>query len=109
MSVKRIAALTASVMMLAAGALTGSTAGAAGQAAERETAAAAVTVSISDTRMITMPAVVQPGVNRFKVTSAKPSGFQIIMLHEGYTVEEAEADVKAGLDGGKLKALRRFE
>lgn len=109
MSVNRIAALAASVMVLTAGALTGSTAGAAGQAAERETAAAAVTVSISSTRMITMPATVQPGVNRFKVTSAKRSGFQIIRLHEGYTVDEAEADVKAGLDRGRLKALWRFE
>lgn len=109
MSVNRIAALAASVMVLTAGALTGSTAGAAGQAAERETAAAAVTVSISSTRMITMPATVQPGVNKFKVTSAKRSGFQIIRLREGYTVDEAEADVKAGLDRGRLKALRRFE
>lgn len=109
MFVNRIAALAASVMVLTAGALTGSTAGAAGQAAERETAAAAVTVSISSTRMITMPATVQPGVNRFKVTSAKRSGFQIIRLHEGYTVDEAEADVKAGLDRGRLKALWRFE
>ena len=109
MSVHRIAASAVSVMVLTAGALTGSTAGAVGQTAERETAAAAVNVSISGTRMVTMPAVVQPGVNRFRVTSAKPSGFQIIQLHEGYTVAEAEADVKAGLDGGKLKALRRFE
>ena len=109
MSVNRIAALAASVMVLTAGTLTGSTAGAAGQAAERETAAAAVTVSISETRRITMPATVQPGVNRFKVTSAKRSGFQIIRLHEGYTVDEAEADIKAGLDRGRLKALRRFE
>lgn len=109
MTVHRIAALAASVMVLTAGALTGGTAGAAGQAAERETAAAAVTVSVSGTRMITMPATVQPGVNKFKVTSAKRSGFQIISLHEGYTVDEAEADIKEGLDRGKLKALRRFE
>lgn len=109
MTVHRVAALAASVMVLTAGALTGTTVGAAGQAAERETAAAAVTISISDTRMITMPTTVQPGVNKFKVTSAKRSGFQIISLHEGYTVDQAEADIKEGLDGGKLKALRRFE
>ncbi|GAB3034997.1 hypothetical protein GCM10011376_19570 [Nocardioides flavus (ex Wang et al. 2016)] len=109
MTVQRIAALAVSVMVLTAGALTGSTAGAAGQDAARETAAATVDVTISGTRRITMPTTVQPGVSEFTVTSAKPSGFQIVSLHEGYTVEEAEADIKKGLDAGKLGPFRRFE
>ncbi len=109
MSVQRIAAFGVSLMLLAAGSLIGGTAGAAGPAAARETAAAATPVSISGTRRITMATTVQPGVNEFEVTSAKPSGFQIISLHDGYTVEEAEADIKKGLDAGKLRQLRRFE
>ncbi len=109
MSVQRIAASGVSVILLTAGALIGGTAGAAGPAAVRETAAAATPVSISGTRRITMATTVQPGVNEFEVTSAKGSSFQIIQLHDGYTVEEAERDVKKGLDRGKLKQLRRFE
>lgn len=109
MLVQRIAALGVSVMVLTAGALTGSTTGAAGQAAERETAAAATAVSISGTRMITMASAVQPGVNEFTVTSAKRSGFQIISLAAGYTVDQAESDVKKGLDAGKIGPLKRFE
>ena len=108
MSVNRIAALGVSVL-LAAGTLTGATAGAAGPAAARETAAAATTVSIGGTRMITMASAVQPGVNEFTVTSAKRSGFQIISLAAGYTVDQAESDVKRGLDGGKIGPLKRFE
>ncbi len=109
MSVQRIAASSVSVMLLTAGALIGGTVGVAGPAAARETAAAATPVSISGTRRITMATTVQPGVNEFEVTSAKPSGFQIISLADGYTVARAERDIKKGLDGGKVKHLRRFE
>lgn len=107
MSVRRIAASTVSVMVLTAGALTGSTTGAAGQAAERETAAG-IAISIDSRRMITMPTTVQPGVNKFTVTSAKPSGFQLGRLAEGYTLDDLERDLK-GFDKNNLKALRRFE
>ncbi len=72
-------------------------------------AAAPVAVSIDAKRMITMPATVQPGVNEFTVTSVKPSGLQLLRLADGYTTDKAEADIKAGLDRGKLSALRRFE
>lgn len=72
-------------------------------------AAAPVAVSISGTRRITMPTTVQPGVTEFEVTSAKSSGFQLLSLADGYTVDDAEADIKQGLDRGKLSALRRFE
>lgn len=97
---------------IASAALVASVGGAAVTAEAASTSSAAagpVAVSISSTRMITMPATVQPGVNEFVVTSAKPSGFQVMTLAEGYTKEEAEADVKKGLDGGKMSALRRFE
>lgn len=110
MSVHRIAALGVSVMVLTAGALAGGTVGAAGQAAERETAAGTVSVSITAAHNVTMPATIQPGVNQFRVTTeAKSSGFQLVQLAEGYTLDEAIADIDAGLENNKLKALKRFE
>ena len=110
MSVQRIAALGVSVMVLTAGVLTGGTAGAAGQAAARETAAGTVSVSITAAHNVTMPTTIQPGVNQFRVTTeAKQSGFQLVQLAEGYTLDEAIADIDAGLEKGKLKALKRFE
>jgi hypothetical protein len=109
MYVRRIAAVAASVALMTAGAITGGPAGASGQAgaAARETAAA-IAVSIDSRRMITMPTTVQPGVNEFAVTSAKPSGFQLGRLAEGYTLDDLEADLK-GFDKNDLKALRHFE
>jgi len=109
MSVQRIAALGASVMVLTAGALTGATGGAAGAAA-RETAAGTVPVSISASHNVTLPATIQPGVNEFRVTTeAKRSGFQLVQLAAGYTLDQAVADIDAGLEKGKIKALKRFE
>jgi hypothetical protein len=109
MYVRRIAAVAASVALLAGGAVTGGPAGAAGDdaAAARETAAG-IAISIDSHRMITMPTTVQPGVNEFVVTSEKRSGFQLGRLAEGYTLDDLESDLK-GFDKNNLKALRRFE
>ena len=110
MSVQRIAALGVSVMVLTAGALAGGTAGAAGQAAARETAAGTVSVSITAAHNVTMPATIQPGVTQFRVTTeAKQSGFQLVQLAAGYTLDQAIADIDAGLEKNKMKALKRFE
>ena len=110
MLVQRIAALGVSLMVLTAGALTGGTAGAAGPAAARETAAAMVSVSIGAGSVITMPAVVAPGVTTFKITTTRRiSAFQVLALAPGYTAEQAETDVENGLEKGRLKALKRFE
>lgn len=107
MYVQRIAALAASVALVAAGAITGATSAAAGPTAARETAAA-VAVTIDARRMITMPTTLQPGVNEIEVTSAKPSGFQLAQLAEGYTVENLERDLK-GFDKNNIKSLKKFE
>lgn len=106
MTVQRIVAL-ASGIALTAGALTAGTAQAAPDAAKAE--ATPVAVSVSGARSITMPTTVQPGVNEFVVTSAKPSAFQVASLAEGYTVDEAAADIEKGLERGKMGALKRFE
>ncbi len=109
MFVHRIAASAVSVLVLTAGALTGTTAGAAG-AAERETAAGTVSVSITAAHNVVMPTTIQPGVSQFRVTTeAKQSGFQLLQLAAGYSLESAIADVEAGLDKGRIKALKRFE
>ncbi|MGA8847040.1 MAG: hypothetical protein WB471_10540 [Nocardioides sp.] len=70
-----------------------------------------VGVSISKARVITMPATVQPGVNRFAVTSARKNGsaFQLVRPAPGYSTQDASRDIKKGLEGSNLKALKRFE
>jgi len=87
--------------------------GAAGAAAPAQSAAATapVAVSISATRVVTMPTAVQPGVNIFRVTSAakRGSSFQLAQPAPGYTVAEAARDIEKGLNGGNVKALKRFE
>lgn len=109
MFVHRIAASAVSVLVLTAGALTGTTVGAAGAAA-RETAAGTVSVSITAAHNVVMPTTIQPGVNQFRVTTeAKQSGFQLVQLAAGYTLDQAIADIDAGLEKGKLRALKRFE
>ena len=78
--------------------------------APAEAATAPVPVSISKKRIVTMPTVVQPGVNTFAIsTKAKQSDFQLAQPAAGYTAEEAERDIEKGLDQGKLKQLKRFE
>lgn len=106
MSVRTLGALTASVALVAAGALVGGTAEASPRVAR---AAAAVQVVIDGNRNVSMPATIQPGVNKFRITSAKRSLFQLIMPAAGYTQEQAAADIEAGLNKGKVKALKRFE
>ena len=111
MSIHRIAALGASIMVLTAGALTGSsTAGAAGQVAPSERAAGMVAVSIDRAGVITMPTALPPGVTTFKITTTRrQAGLQLVAFAPGYTVEQATLDVENGLDKNRIKALRRFE
>jgi hypothetical protein len=70
-----------------------------------------VAVSISAKRVVTMPTTIQPGVTTFKVTSdaKRGSGFQLVMPAAGYTPAEAARDIEKGLEGGNVKALKRFE
>ena len=110
MSIHRMAALGASIMVLTAGALTGGTAGAAGQAAPSERAAGMVGVSIDRAGVITMPTALPPGVTTFKITTTRrQAGLQLVAFAPGYTVEQATLDVENGLDKNRIKALQRFE
>lgn len=111
MSIHRIAALGASIMVLTAGALTGSsTAGAAGPAASSQRAAGMVAVSIDRASTVAMPSVVAPGVNTYKISTTKRrAAFQVLSLAAGYSVDQAMADGKKGLEKNKIKALKRFE
>lgn len=106
MTTKTFGAALASVVLVASVAGSAVTAEA---APTKSKAAEPIAVSIDAKRRITMPATAQPGVNEFHVTSAKSSGFQLASLDEDYTTDEAEADIKAGLERGKVSALRRFE
>jgi hypothetical protein len=70
-----------------------------------------VAVSISNTRVVTMPTTIQPGVNTFKVTTANKRGsaFQLVQAAAGYSAADASRDIEKGLDGGNVKAIKRFE
>lgn len=110
MSVQRIASVAVSVLVLTAGALSGGSAQAAGQAAARETAAGTVSVSITAAHNVVMPTTIQPGVNQFRVTTeAKGSGFQLMQLAAGYTLDDAIDDIDQGLENGQVKAIKSFE
>lgn len=108
MKVPKIHAATASLALVGAASLT-----AIGVAAPAQSVAAAppVAVTISAKRVVTMPTVIQPGVNTFSVTSAakKGSAFQLVRPAAGYTPAEAARDIEKGLDGNNIKALKRFE
>ena len=68
-------------------------------------------MSISNTRVVTMPTTIQPGVNTFKVTTANKRGsdFQLAQAAAGYTAADASRDIEKGLDGGNVQAIKRFE
>ena len=104
MLVPRISALAGGLVLLA-GALTGGTAHAA-----LDAQAGYVPVSITAAHNVVMPPTIQPGVTTFRVTTeAKQSGFQLVQLAAGYTLDAAIADIDAGLEKGKIPALKRFE
>ena len=108
MGVPRIRAIATSVLLIGAAGLT-----AAGVAAPAESAArtAPVPVSISKTRVVTMPETIQPGVTTFRVTTAnrRGSSFQLVQAAPGYSAADAARDIEKGLDGGNVKAIKRFE
>jgi hypothetical protein len=107
MSARMLGALAASLSLIASGVLVGGAAEASRPTSQSK--AAPVVVTIDSQRTITIPTTIQPGVNEFRITSAKASSFQIIQVAEGYTVEQAGADVEKGLNKGDVKALKRFE
>jgi hypothetical protein len=102
----RISALTGGLVLLA-GTLAGGTA----QAAEQQSSSSStVMVGITAAHNVVMPTTVQPGVTTFRVTTeAKQSGFQLVQLADGYSLEDLIRDVDKGLEKGRLKAFRRFE
>lgn len=107
MSVRTLGALVASLGLIASGVFVGGAAEASRPTAR--TKATPVVVTIDSHRTISMPTVIQPGVNEFQITSAKPSSFQIAQAAEGYTLEQAVADLNNTFEKGDVKALKRFE
>ena len=106
MFIPRISALAGGLVLLAGG-LTGGTAHA---ALDSSSSAGLVPVSITAAHNVVMPTTIQPGVNTFRVTTeAKGSGFQLVQLADGYTLEQLISDIDNGLDKGKMKAFKRFE
>lgn len=106
MSRQILTAVAASVVLLAGGTVV---TGGAEAAAPDRARAATVTVSIDSHRVVTLPATLQPGLNKFAVSAAKPGSLAIGMRDADYTVEQVQADLKAAFTKNDLKALRRFE
>jgi hypothetical protein len=108
MGVPKIRAVATSLALIGAATLT-----AAATAAPAQSAASVppVAVSISNTRVVTMPTTIQPGVNTFRITTAnkRGSGFQLAQAAAGYSAADASRDIEKGLDGGNVKAIKRFE
>ena len=108
MGIPQIRVVVASLALVSAGTLTAMV-----TAAPAESAASAppVAVSISITRVVTMPTTIQPGVNTFKVSTAnrRGSAFQLVQAAAGYSPADAAQDIDKGLDGGNVQAIKRFE
>ncbi len=108
MGVPRIRAVVMSLAFVAAGSMTGTVTAASAQSAA---ATPPVQVGISAKRVVTMPTTIQPGVNTFKVTTANKRGsfFHLLQAAAGYSAADALRDIEKGLDGGNVKAIKRFE
>jgi hypothetical protein len=66
-------------------------------------------VHIGKHHHVFFPDQIRPGVHRFVVRSAKESSFQLAHMRKGYTGRDLARDVNAGVNGGDVKALERFE
>src|SRR4051812_18667034 len=108
MRVPQIQAAATSLALLGAATLTAVVTAAPAQSAA---STPPVAVSISNTRVVTMPTTIQPGVSTFKVTTANKRGsaFQLVQAAAGYSAADAARDIDKGLDGGNVKAIKRFE
>ena len=106
MLVTRISALAGGLVLLGSAL----TAGTAQASVATSSTSAMVSVSITKAHNVGMPTTIQPGVSTFRVTTeAKRSSFQLVQLATGYTLDQAIADIGAGLEKNKMKALKRFE
>lgn len=66
-------------------------------------------VHIGKHHHVFFPDQIRPGVHRFVVRSAKEASFQLAHMRKGYTGRDLARDVNTGLNGGDVKALKRFE
>ncbi|QBX54132.1 hypothetical protein EXE58_00685 [Nocardioides seonyuensis] len=109
MDFRKLRVLVSGVALLGAASITTVTSASAAETSA-SSSAATVEVSISKTHAVTLPTTLQPGVNEFRVTTeAKRSGFQLAQLADGYTLDQAIADIDNGLNKGKVKPFKRFE
>jgi hypothetical protein len=104
---RRLAVMATALGTVAAGLISGATI----STADASTAPAGQTVEVFVKRnhTIAMPTEIRPGVTKFKISSARAAGFQILQAAPGYTKAEAMRDANAGLGKNRLKALKRFE
>lgn len=100
----RLTTLASTLGLVAAGLAVGATSGGAAAASFPM-----VEVFVKRDHTVVMPAQITPGTNRFVITSARDAGFQMLQAAPGYTKREAVRDIVAGLNNGRMAALRRFE
>ena len=110
MAPPKLRALLTSLLLVGATTLT---AAASARAVPAQPAAvtAPVVVTIGAHRAVSMPTLVQPGVNEFHITSAAKGGsaFQLALPAADYTTAEAQRDIEKAFEQGKMRQLRRFE
>ena len=108
MAPSKLPALMASLLLVGASTAIAS---ATGVSAHPTAVSAPVVVTISAHRGVTMPTLLQPGVNEFHITSAAKGGsaFQLALPAAGYTTADAQRDIEKAFEQGKMKHLKRFE
>jgi hypothetical protein len=107
--IRRIAVLTTSLGLAAAGTLAVTTTTTA-QAVEAASAAPpTVSVHITKKHKLMMPQRMRPGTHKFVISSADEAGFQLAKPAPGYTKREVAFDLNRALVKGKVPALKRFE
>ncbi len=107
-TVRRLVALVAALGTTTAG-LAGATAVSAqagtGAGHDRQT----VDVFVKRDHTVVMPHEIRPGVTKFRISSRRAAGFQILQAAPGYTKREAVHDINRAFNRNNLRLLKRFE
>jgi hypothetical protein len=106
--VRRLAVLSTTLGLTAASLVTAASTSTA-SVARGDGSGSAVNVFVAANHSIDIDSELRPGLHKFVVRSAGEAGFQLGMPAPGYTKRELVRDIVAGLNQGKVRALKRFE
>lgn len=109
MSINRRLAVVATALGTTAGLLTGATAGSAQAGTESGQERQTVEVVVKRDHTVVMPDEIRPGVSKFRISSRRAAGFQILQAAPGYTKRQAVHDINNAFMKNNLRLLKRFE